>query len=125
MNASVLNSLTSSRKLALRLMFAQALAATVVALACWPLGWRHATAALTGGLLVLAGTALMAARGLTRGPSGLVLARLLLGVLLRWIVVLCGVYVVLAGLQWPPAPLLAGLVAALLAPLFLRVSRVH
>lgn len=119
----MLNSLTTSRKLAARLLVAQALAALVAGLVCLPWGWRHAMAALTGGMLVMVGTALMAARGLTRGRSGVVLARMLLGMLLRWIVVLGGLFVVLVGLKWPPAPLIAGLVVALLAPLFLRISR--
>lgn len=119
----VLNSLATSRKLAARLLVAQALAALVTGVVCLPWGWQHMLAAWTGGMLVMAGTALMAARGLTRGGPGTVLARMFLGMLLRWIVVLGGMFVVLVRLKWPPAPLIAGLAAALLAPLFLRTSR--
>lgn len=76
--------------------------------------------ALAGGLLVVAGTMLLAARGLSGGVPALALMRTLTGVLLRWIVVLGGMFLVLVRLEWPPAPLVAGLAAALLAPLLLR-----
>lgn len=115
--------MATSRKLAARLMVVQALATFVTGMVCLPWGWHHVMAAWVGGALVTVGSALLAARGLSRGSPGAVLGRMFLGMLLRWIVVLGGLFVVLVRLKWPPAPLIAGLVAALLAPLLLRTSR--
>lgn len=120
---SVLNSFATGRHLAVRLLLAQAVAALLAAVGCLPWGWQSALTALSGGVLVMLGTVLLAARGLTRGRPGVVLARMLSGMVLRWAVVLGGTYVVLVRLSWPPAPLIAGLVVALLAPLALRWNR--
>lgn len=106
----------AGRRCALRAVAAQAAAVAVVALALLAksTGWALA-AAVGGGALVL-GNALAAWIALPGiSPARVAFARLMLGVLAKWCVV---VAVFAAGLEaWrlPPLPMLGGLVAAMLA----------
>lgn len=111
------NSLAANRRLALQLVAAQGAAAAVAALACW--WWRGGAAgigALATGLVVALGTSVAAAGVFVpalAGP-GATLARLAAGTLLKWIVVIVGLYLILAYWRLPAVPALIGLVAALL-----------
>lgn len=82
-------------------------------------GWQSGVAALAGGLVVVAGNALMASRALVGLRAGVVLLRFLTGVLLKWATVAGGLYLVLVRWHLPPAPAIAGLVLALAANLLM------
>lgn len=114
------NTLNTERQLAARLVMAQAAAAVVVALLFVLVDGRSALGALAGGLLVAIATALQASRGLAASGAqgGVVWARLVVGTLVRWLVVIVGLYGLLVGLRWPPLAVVSGLAAALLAPLW-------
>lgn len=116
------NSLAAGRRLAKQLVMTQAAIAVAAGLVC--LLWQGAAAGLgafAGGLVVALGSALLALRVFApalAGP-GTTLARFAVGTLLKWVVVIVGFYLILAYWKLPPVPALAGLVAALLANLFL------
>ena len=77
----------------MRAVAIQAAVATLVALAFLALGTRHALAAAVGGIAMLAGNGLAVAVALGGGiqPARAAFARLLLGTLAKWVVVLVGV----------------------------------
>jgi ATP synthase protein I len=110
------NSLTAGRRLAVHLVLAQAGTAIIVGLLFLVGGAMSALAALGGGLAVAVGTALLALRVFAwplAGP-GATVARFALGTLLKWSVVLGGLYLMLVHLRLPPVPALAGVGAAVL-----------
>ncbi len=109
----MLNTLAAGRLLAARLLAAQSGVALLVGLLFLLQGWRAAVSAAAGAVLVTAGTALMASRALTRGRPGVVVMRVLLGTVLKWFVVLGGLFVVLVVWHLPPLPAITGVVAAL------------
>lgn len=108
--------LATGRRAALRAIAIQAVAAALVALAFLLAGPRPALAATAGGVAMLAGNALAAAVALGGGirPARAAFARLLLGVLGKWVLVLVLVAVALQVWRLPPLPLLAGVVVGLL-----------
>jgi F0F1-type ATP synthase assembly protein I len=113
------NSLAASRRLALQVVLGQAVVAALAGLGFLVQGVHAAVAALAGGLLVTAGTGLLALRVFApalAGP-GSMLARFALGTLLKWIVVIVGFYLILAYWMLPSLPALVGLVAAVLVNL--------
>jgi ATP synthase protein I len=110
------NSLAAGRRLALQVVLGQAAVALIAGAAFLVQGVHEAIAALAGGLLVTAGTGLLALRVFApalAGP-GSMLARFAVGTLLKWIVVIVGFYLILAYWQLPALPALVGLVAAVL-----------
>ena len=109
----MLNSLASGRRLALRLLLWQLVAAMVVGLAFSVRGFRWAIAAVAGATIVAIGTALLSTRlfGQVSG-AGLALARLLTGMLLKWMVIVGGLVIVLFQFKLPPLAALTGLGAA-------------
>lgn len=109
----VLNSLAAGRRLAARLLVAQLGVAALAALAFLVQGRGAAVAAGIGALVVAVGNALLALRLFGSGGAGRALAGFLAGTLLKWAVVLGGLYLVLVHWQLPPVPALAGLVLAL------------
>lgn len=111
--ARVLNSLAAGRRLAARLLVAQLVAVVFVGVLFLLQGWRAALAAAAGAALVLIGTALMAPRALALGRPVQVLTRVLMGMVLKWLVVLGGLYLVLARWHLPALPALIGVMAAL------------
>lgn len=111
--ALVLNSLAAGRHLATRLFVAQLGAALCVGALFLLQGRFAALAATAGGVLVAVGTALMASRALARGRPGEVMLRMLMGAVLKWLVVLGGLYLVLAVWHLPALPAIIGVVAAL------------
>jgi ATP synthase protein I len=115
----VLNDPASGRHLAVRLLGLQ-LGATLLGGAIFlAQGWRSAVAAVAGGLLVVLGNAVMASRALAGLHAGVVFTRFITGVVLKWAVVVGGLYLVLVRWQLPPAPAIAGLALALAVHLFM------
>jgi ATP synthase protein I len=73
-------------------------------------------AALLGGCLVMLGTVLMALRVFTGGVrvgAGMALADMIVGMGLKWVVIIGGLYVLLAQWHQAPLPVLAGMGAAM------------
>jgi ATP synthase protein I len=110
----VLNSLAFGRRLALRLLLWQLVAAMIVGLAFLVHGIQWAIAAAAGAAVVALGNAMLAAR-VFRGvaPAGVVYGRLLAGVILKWVVVIGGFFAILVKYKLPPLAALTGLGAAL------------
>ena len=111
----MLNSLASGRRLALRIMLLQLAVAALAGLVFLTLGRRDEAMAATAGAVVVAlGTALLSARffsGLS-SSAGMALGRLLTGMLLNWVVIVGGLFVILFQFKLPPLAAITGLVAA-------------
>lgn len=110
------NSLAAGKRLATRVVLVQTAVAVVVGLACLPLGSKAALGAFAAGLLVAIGTVTLALRVFLAAPagSGRTMARFAVGTVLKWAVMLIGLYLIIAVWKLPPLPSLGGLVAALL-----------
>ena len=120
--------LDPGRRAAMRAVALQAAATLLVAVAFLASGPRQALAAAAGGFALLAGNALAASVALGGGvqPAPAAFARLLLGVMGKWLVAIVVVAVALGPFRLPPLPLLAGLAGGLLAYLLalnLRMGR--
>ncbi|HET6632063.1 MAG TPA: ATP synthase subunit I [Rhodanobacteraceae bacterium] len=79
-------------------------------------GPRAAVAALLGGACLASGTALMALRmfaGPVRVGAGMALADLLVGMGLKWLMVIVGLYLLIGLWHFPPLAVLAGMGAAM------------
>lgn len=114
------NSIAAGRRLAIRVVVAQAATTLLVAAVFAFRGWDEALAVLAGGVTVVLGTAVLALR-LFAGPpaaAGTVLARMIVGNLLRWCVIAIGLYLAMVTARLQGLPVIAGLVAALLPQLF-------
>ena len=111
------NSLTANRRLAFRMVAVQAAVALLVALGFLFQDAKAALAAGTGGLAVASGSLLLAWRSMlgAAASAGLALARIVSGLVLKWVVVLGALYLSFAQWNLPPLPLLCGLVAAMAA----------
>jgi F0F1-type ATP synthase assembly protein I len=110
----MLNSLASGRRLALRIMLLQLAVAVLAGLVFLTLGRREAMSAAAGAVVVALGTALLSARffsGLS-SSAGMALGRLLTGMVLKWIVIVGGLFVILFQFKLPPLAAITGLVAA-------------
>ena len=100
-------------------MLLQLAAALIVGLAFLTLGRREAVSGAAGAVIVALGTALMSARFFSGvGGGGLALSRLLVGMLLKWIVIVGGLIVILVQFKLPPLAAITGLVAAYAVNLF-------
>ena len=120
--------IATGRRAALRAVAIQAAVALLVAAGIWlSAGPRQGLAAAAGGIAMLAGNGLAAVvalgGGIQRAPAAY--ARLLLGTLGKWLVVMVVLAVALGPLRLPPLPTLAGLAAGMLAYLlaFTRQQR--
>ena len=113
------NSIAAGRRLAVRVVLAQLGVTSLIAAGFLLAGWRHGLAALCGGGVVALGTALLALRLFGPGPAGAgtVLARLVVGSVLKWGVIALGLYLALVKAALPGFPVLAGVIAALLPQL--------
>jgi len=114
------NSIAAGRRLAVRVVAVQ-LAVTILLAAGFLLqGWQSGLAALSGGGVVALGTAMLALRMFSGGPApaGMVLWRMIVGNLLKWSVILAGLYLALAKAQLPGLPVMVGLAATVLVPQF-------
>jgi len=113
------NSIAAGRRLAFRVVLAQAAVTMLVATGFMLQGWRSGFGVLSGGGTVALGTAVLALRVFAAGPTGAgaTLARLIAGNLLKWLIVGAGLYLALAKAGLPGLPVLAGvLVTTLIAP---------
>lgn len=110
------NSLAAGRRLAFQVVLAQVAAAIIVAALFLFGGTASAFAALSGGLVVAIGTALLALRVFrpTLASGAVTMRRFALGTLLKWLVVLGGLFLILVRLKLPALPALLGLAAAML-----------
>ncbi|WP_233840575.1 ATP synthase subunit I [Dyella sp. 2HG41-7] len=109
----MLNSLTSGRRLALRLLLWQLVVAIVVGLAFSVRGFRWAIAAAAGATIVALGTALLSTRLFGQvSHAGLAFFRFLTGMLLKWVVIVGGLIIVMVKFKLPPLAAITGLVAA-------------
>ena len=114
------NSIAAARRLAARVVAMQLAVTILLATGFLLQGWRSSLAALSGGGTVALGTALLALRMFVGGPAaaGRVLWRMIVGNLLKWGVILLGLYLALAKAQLPGLPVIAGLAATVLVPQF-------
>jgi ATP synthase protein I len=114
------NSIAAGRRLALRVVGAQ-LAVTILVAAGFLLqGWQSSLGVLCGGSAVVVGTGILALRvfAAAPAPAGVVLARFIVGNLLKWSIIALGLYVAMVKLALPGFPVMAGLIAALLPQMF-------
>lgn len=111
------NSLAAGRRLAAGVVAAQAAAATVVGLLFLLRGAESALGAFGGGASVAVGTGLLALRvfrpQLARGAVAM--RRFALGMLVKWLVVLGGLFLLLVRLRLPLVPVVVGVGAAAIA----------
>lgn len=117
----------AGRRSAHRALAVQAAVAALVALAFLPRGPNEAIAAAVGGGAMLVGNALAAGLALGGGiqPARAAFARLLLGTLAKWLAVVGVLAVAFGTWRMTPLPVLAGLLAGLLAYLVgLNLGRV-
>lgn len=109
----MLNSLDAGRRLALRIILLQLAVSALVGAAFLLAGHREAVSAVAAGFTVALGTALMSVQVFGRLVGGAVaFFRLLLGMLLKWAVVVGGLGLILFKYQLPPLAAVTGLVAA-------------
>jgi F0F1-type ATP synthase assembly protein I len=117
------------RRTAHRALAIAAIAAALVALAFLVQGATHAMAAAVGGGTMVLANALAAQVALGGGiqPAGAAFARLVVGTLAKWAVVIGGLAVAFRVWHLPPLPALVGVVVGVLAYLlalnFGRVKR--
>ena len=113
------NSIAAGRRLAFRVVCAQIGATAAAATGFLFAGWRYGLAALCGGGVVAAATAVLALRLFASGPApaGLVFARLIIGNLLKWGVIALGLYLTLVKIGLPGLPVMCGVIAALVPQL--------
>jgi F0F1-type ATP synthase assembly protein I len=123
---SVLNSLAANRRLAYRMVIAQAVVAMLVALAFYVLrDGKWALAAAIGGGAAALGSLVLALRSLPTTPrsAGWSMSRMVSGLLLKWFVVLGLLYIAMAKLALPPLPLIVGLALTAMTSLFTLNSK--
>ena len=109
----LLNSLASGRRLARRIVLWQLAAGMLAGVIFLVLGWREALAAALGAGVVAIGTALLSLRAFALLGSGeLALARLLAGIILKWMTIGGGLMLILVQFKLPPLATITGLVAA-------------
>jgi ATP synthase protein I len=113
------NSIAAGRRLAIRVVGAQLLVTVLVAAGFVLQGWQSGLAALSGGGVVALGTAVLALRMFAAGPApaGTVLARMIVGNLLKWGVIAVGLYLTMVKAGLPGLPVMSGVIAALLPQL--------
>lgn len=102
--------------MAARMVVWQAVVVLVAAALFLVQGPHEMLATLLGGCLVMLGTVLMALRvfaGGVRIGAGMALADLIVGMGMKWVVIIGGLYVLLAKWHLPLLPVLAGMAAAM------------
>ncbi len=117
--------IAAGRSAAARAVAVEIAVGGLVALGFLALDGRHALAAAIGGAAMAAGNALSIALALGGGiqPASAAFARLLLGVMGKWMVVLATFALALAAWRLPPLPLLAGIATGMLGYL-LALNRI-
>ena len=111
------NSVAAGRRLAQRAIAWQAIVTALVALAFLAKGLPWLLAALVGGGAVTLAAWVSAAVALGGGvsPAGVAFARLLVGMAVKWLLVLIAIVIALGLFRLPGLPLMAGVIAATLA----------
>jgi ATP synthase protein I len=108
----VLNSIASGRRLALRLLLWQLVAAMIVGLAFSVRGFRWAIAGAAGAAIVAVGNALLSTRLFSQVGGAEALWRLLTGMVLKWAVIVGGLITIMFQFKLPPLAAITGLVVA-------------
>lgn len=109
----MLNSLASGRRLALRIMLLQLAVALLAGIVFLALGRREAISAGASAAMVALGTALLSMRFFSgMSGAGQAFGRFLTGMLLKWIVIVGGLFMILVHYKLPPLAAVTGLVAA-------------
>lgn len=110
------NSIAAGRRLALRVVGAQTLVTILVAAGFLLQGWQSSLGVLSGGLTVTLATGILALRVFAAPPAaaGVVMARFIVGNLLKWGVITLGLYVAMVKAGLPGFAVMIGVVAALL-----------
>ena len=100
----------------MRVVGVQLLATILVTTGFLLQGRDSGLAALSGGVTVALGTGVLALRMFAPGPAaaGTVLARLIVGNLLKWGVIVIGLYLAMVKAALPAFPVIVGVVVALL-----------
>ncbi len=97
----------------MRIMLLQLAVALVIGLVFLVVGRQEAVAAAMAAVVVAMGTAVLSARFFSgHGGAGLALSRLLTGMILKWVVIVGGLFVILFQYKLPPLAAITGLVAA-------------
>ncbi len=112
----MMNSIAAGRRLVLRMVVWQVVAMLATAAVFLFQDPRAALAAGLGGCLIALGTALMALRVFGRGRyvgAASALADMVVGMMLKWIVIIVGLYLLLARWRMPGLAVLAGMGAAM------------
>ena len=111
------NPIAAGRRLAQRAIAWQAIATVLVALAFLAKGLPSMLAVLVGGGAVTLAAWVSAAVALGGGvsPAGTAFARLLMGMALKWLLVLVAIVIALGLFRLPGVPLIGGVIAATLA----------
>ena len=114
------NSIAAGRRLAVRVVTGQLVVTLLLAAGFLLQGWQSGLGALSGGGAVAVGTAMLALRLFGGGPApaGLVLWRMIVGNLLKWGVILLGLYLALAKARLPGLPVIVSLAATVLVSQF-------
>lgn len=113
----MLNPLAAGTRLVRRTAAFQVVAVAALSLALLAKGPAWSMAALAGGGAVTAGCALYGALALGGGiaPAGGALARLVLGLLAKWFVVVATLFIAIAVAKLPPLAVIGGAAVALVA----------
>lgn len=118
--------IAASRRNVARAAAVQALAATLVALACLPfLGAAWSAGVLAGGTGLALGGWLSGRIALGGGvtPAAGALARLVAAVAVKWVIALAVLALAVALAGWPPAAVLSGVIVALVAQVWALTGR--
>lgn len=109
------NSITAGRKLAVQIIVWQIGASLLVAMMFLMESSRAALAASLGGTVMAVATGALAWRVFAgrHAGAGRVMGRFLLGMALKWALVVGGLYLLIGHWGLPPLPVLAGMGAAL------------
>lgn len=120
----MLNPLAAGSRLVRRTIAFQAVAVAALSLALLAKGSAWALAAVAGGAAIAAGGALYGALALGGGiaPAGGALARLVLGLLAKWFVVIATLFIAIAVVKLPPLAVIGGAVVALVAQVLAMAS---
>ena len=113
----MLNTVAAGRRLAQRQAALQAAVTLATALAFLLSGVEAALGALVGGAVMALGSLLAAWKGFSGGvaTAGVVLWRLLVGLALKWCVIVGGLYLAIGVWRLPAVPVLAGVIVAAVA----------
>ena len=120
----MLNPLAAGTRLVRRTITFQVVAVAALSLALLAKGGAWALAAAAGGAAITAGGALYGVLALGGGiaPAGGALARLVLGLLAKWLVVIAALFIAIAVAKLPPLAVIGGAVVALVAQVLAMAS---